>query len=566
MSSFNDLLADERDYLETRFNEFESEKENTPGWWSVIGAPFGVTRFGNPIESSINRGYNNYIAAPLASGIRYVMGDRVRKKHLRDDVSRIPLSTNFDVGGKYHHDIDWNSPAITSRGEFKTLEMPSRNQRRSKTQRGQRRRPLFGVRNGATGSPNIQPGTHRNNASGRPMIFGRDGKWHDWEQRNSGITAYYDLDLGQYVVSSRPNQRGWNPPPRGGRNKPTRRPRRVRFPIGVPPPLPNTFNNETGLKIGGADSAGDNFSMTKSIADDSKVNIKIYLGNIGYTTAGKVTWTPNAADIGGQYYFNPSMGAYQNISSMLSTMGARYRRYRLLSGGKMEFKPLISAYSNPDIRVAALLTKDIDEWGGCTSTAFVGSPATPTSVDTPTRVTVMSNPKACATTGWAEKGFSCPIPPTKWLHCQGPDSTQSSSNIVDFTNSWARYEQCLAFTLGINISGTVGASTINVLEAWIDVRVEFKGQAPTAGVALSLRDSNEKKIDQILALLKKTGFDIDDKDRVEEPPSPTPSKDWSSVESKQLTGARPLPIPPEQARLDTMYSSVFGSKKSSSLK
>jgi hypothetical protein len=67
-------------------------------------------------------------------------------------------------------------------------------------------------------------------------------------------------------------------------------------------------------------------------------------------------------------------------------------------------------------------------------------------------------------------------------------------------------------------------------------------------------------------LLKKTGFDVDDKDRVEEPPSPTPSKDWSSVESKQLTGARPLPIPPEQARLDSMYSSVFGSKKSSSLK
>jgi hypothetical protein len=485
MSSYDELLSDTRAELDERQRENWYDDEFT--WRGYVGLPLGVSRFPDSIAKPLNNAFNNYVVAPAAAFVRRVGGEQL------DPV------THRRIKRKLWTEPSHKPSAVTTSDGFKNLDDMSKNKKKFKLQTAP----------APAQAPRAPLGTRRKNASGKWMVMGKDGFWHNatvpahssdgytYMTRYNYRTNKYDiLEYGYEYGGSR------RPVPQG--KKKTN--------------LTQAFKNlkiknsmdTSGVQISGAKSTGMNWSQIKKPryqGDDlTTVTCKMYLGNINYATDGTVNWLPaGTVNTGGQYYFNPTLNAYMAIPSgqpLLQTAN-RYRRYRIVKG-EVEFMPLISGYSNPNIRVAALVTPDVDEFMAVSNlpSYFVTSPATPTAQSTPTRSVLIANPKACNTPAWASTGFKCPLPPSKdWLYTASPDSTTSTTNVVDFTNSWSAYRQSLAFVLGINISGDLPAATLPVLEATMTMTVEFCGQGPAVSAAVAYEaplKSLSTKIDSIL--------------------------------------------------------------------
>lgn len=243
--------------------------------------------------------------------------------------------------------------------------------------------------------------------------------------------------------------------------------------------LPQTIS---GADIKTSEFRGGDFRIQKSTPHFSALSSKIWLGQIRVDENIKMQWlTSPGINVGAQFYFNPCSTYYVYSDSAIARVATNFERYRILRG-KMTFTPCSSAYSKPDWRVAAILTTSVDYFKRLPGSQFVGSPVTPTAVDTPHRYAILQNPVACENPGWHQ--FSCDIPSTPWLYC----SSMDLSSYFSFTESTSLQRQTYAFvvTLGLGGSPPGTGETSDVFEVWMDIDLEFKDQIPAGTRDLSV--------------------------------------------------------------------------------
>jgi len=314
-----------------------------------------------------------------------------------------------------------------------------------------------------------------------------------------------------------------------------------------------------GSKIEVKGKTGDSF-IPRGL--DSKghnvVEIRAYANSIIYkATTGKVSWLLNGAtDIGGQWYALINGAYFLSSSTPIVTLANAYEDWSLT--GSVEFVPCISAYSNPDIRLTALVTTAVDLAEGSGPSQFVGSPATPASTDTLIKSVVMSNPNSCSKPGWVEGGIVCKFPNPVWRKVAGPNS--GATAVYDYTQTIANYRQCIPFALFVNISGAIPGADLTTHDVFFNLKFRFRGQRAAAQKAITYNLNTDE-----IAYLRKQFQDY----KLSESRANTPAR---SIASLSLRTTRPitdrefvdvLDDDLLEAKVNTNYTPV-NTKKSSS--